>query len=150
MLIAIIVVVTMGVIVACVSCVVQRRRSAWRNAAGQELALLADARALEYRSRTLLAGCGEDFALYDALVPPSMKQLGYRKGLLTARIAVAQARGAQFAMEYGEDADVANHRLRLAKDAFVRAEEIAERAWVMVAAQERTRRPDLREVPDAE
>ena len=105
------------------------------NAAGKELALLADVRAVEYQTRTLLADCDDDFALRDALVPLNMKQLGYGKGILTARIAVTEARGAQRAMEYGEDADVANRRLHLAKHAFVISEEIAAQAKIMAAVQ---------------
>ena len=38
-------------------------------------------------------------------------------------------------MEYGEDADIANRRLRLAKYAFVMAEEMAARAKIMAEAK---------------
>ena len=81
-----------------------------------------------------------------------MKQLGYGKGIPTAKIAVVEARGAQRAMEYGEDADVANRRLHLAKHAFVIAEEIAERAKIMAAAQRPTPPPppNLQKARDVE
>ena len=136
--ITMIVLLAMSVIFASVGFMVQEGRSA----AGKEFALLADSRAVEHLARTLLAR-GEDLALHDALAPSNMKQLGYGKGILTTKIAVVEARGAQWAMGYGEDADVANHRLHIAKHAFVVAEEIAERAKIMAAAQERTRRPNL-------
>ena len=142
--IAMIVLVTMNVIFASVGFMAQKRR----NAAGKEFALLADARAVEHQARTLLAECGEDLALHDALAPSNMKQLGYGKGILTAKIAVVEALGAQRAMEYGENAGVANRRLHLAKHAFVIAEEIAARAKIMAAVQGRTRRPNLQDVPD--
>ena len=97
--------------------------------------LLADARAVKHLARTLLADCGEDLALHDVLALSNTKHLGFGKGVLTARIAVAEARGAQWAMEYGEDADIANRRLRLAKYAFVMAEEMAARAKIMAEAK---------------
>ena len=46
---------------------------------------------------------------------------------------------------YGEDANVANRRLHLAQHAFVRAEEIAEWATIVAAAQGRTWRPTLQD-----
>lgn len=101
--------------------------------------MLADARAVELQAKALLADAGEDLVLHDATARWNMKQLGYGQGGLTARIAVVEARGARWAMEYGEDADVANRRLRLAKHAFVIAEEIAGRAKIMAAVQRRNR-----------
>ena len=148
--IAMMVLVTMSAIFASVGLMVQKRRCARRNAAGREFALLADARTVEHLARTLLADCGEDLALHDALAPSNMKRLGLGKGVLTARIAIAEARGAQWAMEYGEDADVANRRLHLAKYAFGVAEEVAERGKIMAAAQGHARRPHLQETPDVE
>ena len=148
--IAMIVLVPMSVTCALVGFMVHRKRSAGRNAEGKEFALLADARAVEYRARTLLADCGEGLALHDALTPSNMKRLGYGKGILTAKIAVVEAIGAERAMEYGEDADVANRRLHLAKHAFVIAEEIAARAKIIAAAQGSTGRPHLREALDGE
>ena len=148
--IAIIVLVTMGVIFASVGLMVQKGRSARRNAAVKELALLADAHAVEYRTRTLLADCYEDLALHDDLAPSNMKRLGHGKGVLTARIAIAEARGAQWAMEYGEDAGEANRRLHLAEYAFVLAEEIAERAKIMAATQGPIPSPNLQEARNEE
>ena len=148
--VAMIVLVTMTVIFASVGFMVQKRRSARRNAAGKELALLADARAVEYLARALLADCARELALHDALVPSDVKQLGYGKGILSAKIAVAAARGAQRAMEYGGDAGVAGRRLYLSKHAFSRSQEIAEQAKIMAAAQGPGPRPHLKEVPDVE
>ena len=147
--IAMIVLVTVSVTSAS-GFMLQKRRSARRNAEGKEFALLTDAHAVEHLARTLLADCGEDLALHDALAPSNMKHLGHGKGILTARIAVAAARGARWAMEYGEDADVANRRLHLAKYAFGVAEEIAGRGKIMAAAQGHARRPHLQEAPDVE
>ena len=104
-----------------------KSQSTGRYDAGREFALLADARSVEHLARTLLADCGEDLALHDAVVPFQGSTLGYGKGILATRIAVGEARGAQRAMEYGEDIDVADRRLYLAKRAFVIAEEIAGR-----------------------
>lgn len=137
-MIAMIVLVTISVAFATVGFMLKNGRSARQNAAGKELALLADARAVEHLARMLLANCGEDLALHDAVAPSNMKQLGFGKGILTAKIAVVEAVGAQRAMEYGENANVANRRLQLAKYAFGVAEEIAERAKIMAAAQGRT------------
>ena len=144
--IAMIVLVIMSVIFTSVGFMALKGRGARRNAVGKEFALLADARAVEHQARTLLAECGEDLALHDALTSSNMKQLGYGKGILTAKIAVVEAIGAQRAMEYGEDADVANRRLHQAKHAFVIAEEIAARAKIMAAVQGPTSRPNLQEV----
>ena len=120
-----------------------KRQSTGRYDAGREFALLADARSVEHLARTLLADCGEDLALHDAVVPFQGSTLGYGKGILAARIAVGEAGGAQRAMEYGEDIDVAGRRLYLAKRAFVMAEEIAGRAKIMAAVPTRTRRHRL-------
>ena len=146
--IAMIVLVTMSVTFASVGFMLHRKRSARRNAAGRELALVADARGVEHLARTLLADCGEDLALHDALAPSNMKRLGFGKGVLTAGIAIAEARGAQWAMEYGEDAGEANRRLHLAKYAFGIAEDMAERGEIMAAALGRNRTPHLQEVPE--
>ena len=112
--------------------------------------MLADARAVEYLARALLADARGDLALYDARTPSNMTRLGYGKGLLTTRIAASEARGAQLAMEYGEDAGVANRRLRLAKRAFVLAEDLAARAKIMAAVQGRTQRSRLQQMEDAD
>ena len=128
-------IVTVSAIFALARVMVQKRR----NAAGKEFALLADARAVEHLARTLLANRREDLAFSDALGPSNNKQLGYGKGILIARIAVAEARGAQWAMEYGEDANLAQRRLHAAKHALVTAGEKAERARNMTFAQDPTR-----------
>ena len=113
--------------------------------------MLADAHAVQRLARTLLADCYEDLALHDARAPSNTKntkRLGFGKGILTARIAVAEAIGAQRAMEYGEDVGEANRRLHLAKYAFGIAEEISERGKIMAAAPERNRAPHLQEIQD--
>ena len=83
---------------------VYQRRSSRRNAAGRELALIAE--------------CGVDLLLHDALAPCDLDRIGYGKGILTARIAASEALGAQRAVEYGEDTHMATRRLRLANEAF--------------------------------
>ena len=146
--IAMIVLVTMSVTFASAGFMLWRGRSARRNAAGKEFALLADAHAVQRLARTLLADCYEDLALHDALAPSNTKRLGFGKGILTARIAVAEAIGAQRAMEYGEDVGEANRRLHLAKYPFGIAEEISERGKIMAAAPGRNRAPHLQEIQD--
>ncbi len=133
------VVVTVSVILASARVMAQKRRSARRIAAGTELALLADARAVEHLARRLIADRREDLALFDALGPSNNRQLGYGKGILIAGIAIAQARGAQLAIEYGEYVNLAQRRLHAAKHALATAGEKAERARNMTFAQEPTR-----------
>ena len=133
------VVVTVSVILASARVMAQERLSDRRNAAGKEFALLADARAVEHLARTLLAYRREDLAFSDALDPSNNKRLGCGKGILIARIAVPEARGAQLAMEYGEDANLAQRRLHAATHALATAGEKAERARNMTFAQEPTR-----------
>ena len=112
------------------------KRLTSRNAAGKELALLVDARAVAFLARKLLADAGESLALYDAVTPWDGKQVGYGKGVLTARIAAGHAFWAQRQLELGEDFDEANIRLRLAKRAFGLAEEIAKDAKIMASIRQ--------------
>ena len=123
------------------------KRRTSQNAAGKELALLADACAVERQAKALLADAGEALALHDANAPFNMKQIGYGKGVLAAKVATGEARGAQRQLEWGEDFDGASIRLNLAKKAFVIAEEITVRAKIMAAVQGRTGYLHLREVP---
>ena len=118
-----IVIVTVSAIFASARVMAQERLSDRRNAAGKELALLADARAVEHLARKLIADRREDLALSDALGPSNNRQLGYGKGILSAGIAIAQARSAQLAIEYGEDVNLAQRRLHAAKHALATAGE---------------------------
>ena len=145
---AILALVATCVLIVWASFKVNKRRTS-RNEAGRELALLADAHAVEHQAQTLLADAGDELALHDAHAAPfDMKQLGYGKGILAAKIAASQARLAIRQLEWGEDFYGARVRLNLAKKAFAIAEDMAERGKIMAAAPGRNRAPHLQEVSE--
>lgn len=84
-----------------------------RNTEGQELALLADAHAVERLAAVLLANARGGLMLQDA------PDCGRR--VLSLRVARGGARGARMAMEYGGDKSIANRRLHRSKEAFATA-----------------------------
>ncbi len=101
------------------------RLAASRRSPGRDLALLTDARAVEYLARSPLADVGLEMAIRDADAPFDPMQIGHGKGVLAARRAAAHASWAQRQLEWGEDFDGATSSMALAKEALANAIAIA-------------------------
>ncbi len=97
-------------------------------------ALLADALEVERQAIALLSDAGNELALCDMEIPYDLKDAGYGKGLLAARIAASQARWAQRQLKYRGDFAGASVRLGLAKEALALASEKAELGKTMLAS----------------
>ena len=115
-----------------------------RNTEGKELALLADAHVVEHQARALFADAWQYLVLHEAQVPPGIGPTDWGRRILAVKIAIGEARGARMAMEYGEDMNMANHRLHRSKRALTIATEMAERAEAAAEDQRRETRLDRR------
>ena len=109
----------------------RRRRTSERDSA-----LLADALEVERQAKALLYDAGKELALHDANAPYDLKEIGYGKALLAARVAASQARWARRQLEYGEDFAGASVRLGLARGALTLAGEKASLGKVMLVSQD--------------